>query len=276
MRVWAVALAMVICGAAAAGAAPLPRVVSLDYCADQYVLALADREQILAVSPAAGAEYSFMAARAQGVPRARPTPEAALMLSPDLVVRQWGGGFGAPEVLARFGIPVAQIADDVSLTQARASLIAIGAALGQSARAETLAAEMDRRLAALAAASPAASRPRALYVTAGGMSSGAGTFIDAILEAAGVRNLTAEKGRRGWAWINMEALALDPPDLFVTGFFDKRERVVDNWSPSRHAFLREELAVRPAVHLASRQVACSGWFVMDAIEAVAAKRSALK
>ena len=275
MRVWAAALVFLGVGAASAGAAPLPRVVSLDYCADQYVLALADREQILAVSPAAGAEYSYMAERARGVPRARPTAEAVLMLSPDIVVRQWGGGFGAPDVLGRFGIPVAQIADDVSLEQARASLLAIGAALGQSARAEALAAGMDRRLVALAAASPA-SRPRALYVTAGGMSSGAGTFIDAILQAAGVRNLTAEKGRSGWAWVDMEALALDPPDLFVTGFFDKRERLVDNWSPSRHAFLQDALASRPTVNLASRQVACSGWFVMDAIEAVAAKRSALK
>ncbi len=275
MRVWTAVLVVIACGAAAAVAAPPPRVVSLDYCADQYVLALADRAQILAVSPAAGAEYSYMAARAQGVPTARPTAEAALMLSPDLVVRQWGGGFGAPEVLARFGIPVAQIGDDASLEQARASLIAIGAALGQSARAQALAAEMDRRLAAVAA--PAAEkRPRALYVTAGGMSSGAGTFIDAILKAAGVGNLTAEKGRRGWAWVDMEGLALDPPDLFVTGFFDKRERAVDNWSPSRHAFLQDELAARPAVHLASRQVACPGWFVTDAIEAIAATRSALK
>lgn len=275
MRVWTAAVMMAMCGAASAGAAPLPRVVSLDYCADQYVLALADREQILAVSPAAGAEYSYMAERARGVPRARPTPEAALMLSPDLVVRQWGGGFGAPDVLARFGIPVAQIGDDASLDQARASLLAIGAALGQSARAEALAAEMDRRLVAIAPSAPY-TRPRALYVTAGGMSSGAGTFIDAILAAAGVSNLTAEKGRSGWAWVDMEALALDPPDLFVTGFFDKRERAVDNWSPSRHAFLREELASRPAVHLASREVACSGWFVIDAIEAIAARRSALK
>jgi iron complex transport system substrate-binding protein len=275
MRVWTAALMMVIGGAVSAVAAPLPSVVSLDYCADQFVLALADRGQILAVSPAAGAEYSYMAERARGLPRVRPTAEAVLMLAPDIVVRQWGGGFGAPEVLGRFGIPVAQIGDDVSLTQARASLIAIGAALGQSARAEALAAGMDRRLAALAATSPE-SRPRALYVTAGGMSSGAGTFIDAILEAAGVRNLTAEKGRSGWAWVDMEALALDPPDLFVTGFFDKRERVVDNWSPSRHAFLREELASRPTVHLSSRQVACSAWFVVDAIEAVAATRSALK
>jgi iron complex transport system substrate-binding protein len=108
------------------------------------------------------------------------------------------------------------------------------------------------------------------------MSSGAGTFIDAILKAAGVRNMTAESGRRGWAWLSLEALALDPPDLFVTGFFDKRERQLDNWSPSRHAFLREALASRPTVHLPSREVACSAWFVVDAIEAIAAARSALE
>lgn len=275
MREWTAAVMMVAWGVAAAGAAPLPSVMSLDYCADQYVLALADRGQILAVSQAAGAEYSYMADRARGVPQARPSPEAALMLDPDIVVRQWGGGFGAADVLKRFGIPVAQIGDDATLAEARASLLAIGAALGQSARAEVLAAEMDRRLAAIEAP-PMADRPRALYVTAGGMSSGAGTFIDAILQAAGVRNAVAERGRQGWAWVDLEALALDPPDLFVIGFFDKRERLVDNWSPSRHAFLQDALASHPTVNLASREVACPAWFVVDAIEAIAGARSALK
>jgi len=275
MRVWMAVAMMAVFGAAAADATSLPRVMSLDYCADQYVLALADREQILAVSPEAGAEYSYMAASAQGVPRARPSPEAALMLAPDVVVRQWGGGFGAPDVLTRFGIGVVQIGDDVTLDEARASLLAIGDALGQTARAEALAAEMDRRLAVLET-TPGSFRPRALYVTAGGMSSGAGTFIDTALHAAGVRNAMAERGRRGWAWVNLEAVAMDPPDLFVTGFFDKRERGVDNWSPSRHAFLRDALASRPTVHLLSRTVACPAWFVVDAIEDIAAQRSALK
>ena len=251
-----------------AAAAPLPRVVSLDYCADQYVLALAGREQILALSPSATAEFSYLAARAEGVPQVRPTPEAVLMLSPDLVVRQWGGGFGAPEVLRRFRIPVAQIGFGDTLSEARVNLLTIGEALGQRRRALALAAEMDRRLTAVARARPERA-PRALYLTAGGMSSGGGTFIDAILKAAGVRNMTAEKGGRGWVPVDLERLALDPPDLFVTAFFDKRERRVDAWSPTRHAFLHRELAGRPAVALASREVACSAWFVVDAVEAIA-------
>jgi len=274
MRAGMAVLMAMAWGWGAAVAAPLPRVVSLDYCADQYVLALADRAQILAVSPEAGAEYSYMAAHAEGLPRARPTAEAALVLAPDLVVRQWGGGFGAPEVLARFGLTVAQVGDDATLAGARSSLLAIGEALGQSARARALVADLDRRLAALDP--PPSVRPRALYVTAGGMSSGAGTFVDAILTAAGVDNRAAEGGRRGWVPVDLESLALDPPDLFVTAFFDKRERHVDNWSPSRHAFLRGLLASRPTVHLPSRVVACSAWFVIDAIEAIAAARSAAR
>lgn len=254
--------------ASAAAAAPLPRVVSLDYCADQYVLALADREQIVALSPSATAEFSYLAEKARGIAQVRPTPEAVLMLSPDLVVRQWGGGFGAPEVLKRFRVPVAQIGFGDSLGDARVNLLAVGEALGQRARALALAAQMDRRLTAVARTRPE-KVPRALYLTAGGMTSGGGTFIDAALRAAGVSNMTAETGNQGWVPLSLERLALDPPDLFVASFFDKRERRVDAWSPIRHAYLRREMAERPAVYLPGRQVACSAWFVVDAIEAIA-------
>lgn len=261
-------------GLASAMAAPLPRVVSLDYCADQYVLALADRAQIVALSPSATAEFSYLAEKAKGIPQVRPTPEAVLMLAPDLVVRQWGGGFGAPEVLRRFRVPVAQIGFGDSLAEARVNLLTIGEALGQRRRALALAAEMDKRLTAVARGRPEKA-PRALYLTAGGMSSGGGTFIDTLLRAAGVRNMTAEKSGKGWVPVDLERLALDPPDLFVTAFFDKRERGVDAWSPIRHAFLRRELAERPSVFLPGREVACSAWFVVDAIEAIARARDEL-
>ena len=50
-------LVLTACGVEAVvpepGARPM-RIVSLDYCADQYVLKLVDRERILAVSPDAG------------------------------------------------------------------------------------------------------------------------------------------------------------------------------------------------------------------------------
>ncbi|MCA8893462.1 MAG: ABC transporter substrate-binding protein, partial [Hyphomonas sp.] len=66
--------------------------VSLDYCADQYVLKLADREQILAISPDGDKEFSYMHEAAEDVPTVRPVAEDVLVLKPDLVVRAYGGG----------------------------------------------------------------------------------------------------------------------------------------------------------------------------------------
>ena len=51
------------------------RIVSLDYCADQYVLKLADREQILAISPDATGDFSYMREAARGVPTVRAAAE---------------------------------------------------------------------------------------------------------------------------------------------------------------------------------------------------------
>ena len=68
------------------------RIVSLDFCSDQYVLKLADRAQILALSPDAGREFSFMREAAAGLPTVRPVAEDVLILQPDLVIRSYGGG----------------------------------------------------------------------------------------------------------------------------------------------------------------------------------------
>ena len=51
---------------------PASRIVSLDYCADQFVLGLADRERILALSPDAVKDFSYLRAEAAGLPAVRP------------------------------------------------------------------------------------------------------------------------------------------------------------------------------------------------------------
>ena len=46
-----------------------PRVMSLDQCADQYVLALSPREAIVGVSPRVDDRDSYLRARAAGLPQ---------------------------------------------------------------------------------------------------------------------------------------------------------------------------------------------------------------
>jgi len=84
------------------------RIVSLDYCADQYVLKLADPESVLAISPDAVKDFSYLQDAAKSVPTVRPIAEDVLSLKPDLVVRSYGGGPNATSFFAQAGVPVLQ------------------------------------------------------------------------------------------------------------------------------------------------------------------------
>lgn len=258
-------LLSLIAGPALAG----QRVVSLDYCADQYVMALAEPEEIAAVSPAAGSEYSYLAHQSVGLPRMRPTGEQVLLAAPGLVVRQWGGGYNTTGYLDRFGIPVVQISFGLDIESTRTNLRAVAAAMGAEPRAEELIRDMDARLAAVTASRrPGDARLRALYVTPGGITAGSDTFIHALLTAAGVVNMGAEGGRAGWHEIDLEALALGPPDLIVGAFFDLRSNHVNYWSIARHSFLKQAMRETPTVLIPGAEVACGAWFFVDAVEAI--------
>lgn len=268
MTVMLVLIGVLVGGRPAAAQAPR-RIVSLDYCADQYVMALADREHIAGVSPAAGSDYSYFAAQAEGLARVRPIGEAVLLAEPDLVVRQWGGGFNATAHLDRLGIPVAQIAFGNSLQTAVENLNHMGEVLGVPARAADLITQMDMRLARISAVMPPKDeRPRALYLTPGGFTSGQGTFIDEVLTRAGVLNVAAEQGRKGWVAVDLERVVLDPPDILIGAFFDLDSNHVTFWSLERHAFFKSILETTPTVFIPGRQVACSAWFAVDAVETI--------
>ncbi len=271
----AIALGLgLLVGGVSAGQAASPSVASLDFCADQYVLALADAEQIVGVSPHSETEFSYLAEKARGTPKIRPTAEEVLVLQPDTVVRLWGGGYGAADTLERYGIPVIQVSLAVTLEETKDNLLRVGQALGHLDRAEDLAANLDARIAELPRATEEG-RPMALYVTPSGTTSGRGTFIHEMLQTAGVDNMSASLGTSPWHPVNLEALALSPPDMIVEGFFDLRSGKLSNWSLSRHEFLRRQGEIRPVARIPSREIACAAWFVVDAIEEIAATRASL-
>ena len=255
----AIVAAMGVCaGSLASGIAHAATFASLDFCADQYVLALADREEIAGVSPHADTEFSYFAEIAKDLPKIRPTAEEILLLSPDLVIRQWGGGYGAGDLLQRFGVPTIEIT------------------FGVTDRARLLVERMDRRYDAMKETMRgAASRPTALYITPSGTTSGKGTFIHDVMREAGVENISGDLGSSPWHPVNLEALALHPPDMIVAGFYDLRSRRLDNWSLSRHQFLQRTMAEKPVAYIPSRQIACAAWFVIDAVEEIASIRHQL-
>lgn len=261
-------LFIALCASLSANANAKPRAVSLDHCSDQYLLKLAEPEQVLAVSRESDKDYSYMRAAAENHRRIRATPEEALALKPDIVLRQWGGGPDAERAFSRFGAEVVSLGHPGDFEGVRANIRLAARALGHPERGETLIAEMDGRLAALAAQSRN-KNVRALYVTPGGMTAGAQTMIDAIFTAGGVLNIAALEGKSYWPPLPGEALILSPPQLIVGGFFNSDAEAANYWSAARHPALERMFAETPTVHLSPDLISCAAWYSVEAAEQIA-------
>lgn len=252
--VWAAVVSGSLLASGVAEARPL-RVLSLDQCADQYVLALAP-EADLALSPRADDPDAWLRAQAAGRRRLRPTLEAAVAFQPDVVVRYWGGEPRLLTALEQRGVRVVTIEDATAFAGVRDNILNVGDALAEPTRAQALAERMSGTLDR-AHRAPAPGRS-ALYLTAGGFTAGAGTLMDAILGVAGYVNLAGP----GFAPVSVERIALAPPTRFVLGFF---EQLRADWrGAGRHPVVRRAAKGRIAGSLPGAALTCPGWFAADA------------
>ncbi|MEH6743229.1 ABC transporter substrate-binding protein [Hyphomonas sp.] len=239
------------------------RIVSLDYCADQYVLKLVDRDRILALSPDAGREFSYMRAAAAGVPTVRPNAEDVLILKPDLVVRSYGGGPNAAAFFEKAGVPVVDIGWTPDIPSVMENTQRIADALGESERGAAVNEDMQERLAHLKKRSTGET---ALYMTPAGVTTGPGSLIHEMIVAAGLTNM---EDQYGWRSLPLETLAYEKPDVVAAAFFGSRTNHPDAWSPMKHPVAKAQLTQSEVVSLEGAWTSCSGWFLMDAIEALA-------
>ncbi len=252
---------------------PAERIVSLDYCADQYVLGLVERDRIVALSPDSQASYSYLREDARGLPQVRAVAEEVLALRPDLIVRSYGGGPQAAHFFRRAGVPVAQLEFAADFDGIRRVIRDLASALGVLEQGEDLIAEMDARLAVVAAGREGGPAPDAFYITPGGATGGSGTMVDELFAAAGLRNFQTAPGYRS---IPLERLAYGWPDLMAPAFYETERTMITPWSSSRHSVARRALAELPGVALDGAWIACRGWFLLDAVEALAHARRGLE
>jgi len=264
-RLAATLLALLASNVALGEASPR-RVVSLDYCADQYLLKMLPPTRILAVSPDANKRFSYMRDRAEGILQVRPIAENVLRLEPDLVVRSYGGGPRVANVLKSAGIEVLQLPYANNLSEIRDTVQYIAEQLGVPEHGTELVLEMDQRLANIRTTD---TEPTALYMTPTGVTSGPGTLVHEMLLAAGLSNFQQDAG---WRSLPLERLAYEQPDLIAAAFFNDAIRP-ELWSPMRHPVAKRQLRNRPVVMLQGAWTSCGAWYLLDAIEALATKSS---
>jgi len=209
--------------AAAAPAQPppqkKPRVMSLSQCTDQILLMLVPPERITSVTYLAepNAVTDEVRRRAAASRVNHGTAEEVAAEQPDLLLT---GNFNTPatrRLAKKVGIPLLEVASADSFDDVRRITRQIGAAVGESARAEALIAAMDADLADLARTAPKR-KLRAVGWSGAGRAPGKNTMFNDILTAAGGVNLAARPGPFESDFNLEELLTLNPaPDVLLYG-----------------------------------------------------------
>ncbi len=238
----------------------VPRVVSLDMCADQYVLGLVPRSSVAGLSMRARLPESFYRDRAKGLRRVPAKSEAVLALAPDIVVRTWGGDRKLLDRLAKSGIKVITINDLQNLDQAEGELLRVGAELGLSQAAQ---AEAQRFRAAMNAVRPMGLGRSVLYYTPGGYTAGPDTFTGDLLTRLSFR---MESQTKGFYFLSPEVLLSMKPEVFALGFYE--DAYAMRRVPGRHPLVRKAIETTPHFTVPATAVACSAWHAAYDLQAL--------
>lgn len=244
------------------------RIVSLNMCTDELVLRLADPGHIASVTwLSQDPRNANMAEAARRVTANHGLVEQVTALRPDLVVAGAYTTRSAVALLRRLGVTVHEFGMPRSIAEMRAQIMEMAELLGEPGRGETLLAQIDARLAALAARR-APDRPRAIVLRPNGFTVGRGSLVDEILTLAGLRNIATELGVESYGQIALETVALGGADMLILN------ETPDGPPSLAHEVLHHPVIVRLGgrlrlVALPSRLWTCAGPSVLDAIELLA-------
>ena len=211
----AVAAAAVFGGISSVSAVGLPRIVSMNVCTDQLVLALADPEQILGLSRYARDGWQSTAAHdLSRYPVLSGGAEDVLVLKPDIVIASLFDKRSTRELLKANGLRLAELAVPRTLDEAKAQIAEMGDITGHPDRA---AAEIARLDTALARARGAVSNRhfRVLPLSRRGWVAGSDSFVGSLLAETGLFNAAGDLGFAFGGFASLETIVSAKPDLIV-------------------------------------------------------------
>jgi len=245
------------------------RVVSLNLCTDQLLLALADRGQIASLSRLArDPAISFMADQAAGVPLNDGRAETILFSNADLVL---AGSYGQQEqvaLLRRQGLEVLTFGPWSSLEEGRGQIRLLARSLGHAERGEALIARIDAAFAQAKNLVP--SRRSILIYDRGGWVTAARSPLGELLVHMGFTLHQDALGLSQGGVARLEAIVTAPPDFMLVDAHARQ--ALDNGTA---LFVHPALvaAVPPERRLAvsSRLTICGGPSTPPAIEALSAE-----
>lgn len=237
------------------------RVVSLNLCTDQLVLALANRSQIAGVARNAGnPEMSAEVARTRGVHIMGSSAEEILTLDPDLVVGMPARRNPALAVLNKQRFRALDVKQAESYPAILESIRKVAEALGHPERGEAMIARMERDLAALPKVRPGQT---AAYYQRRGYMTGTGTLVDDLMNRIGLVNLAAKLNKPVIAQLSLEEMVAARPDYLILE--SATDRVSDQGTEMLH---HPALAGIKRIYIPQAWTVCGGPAYVQAAQAI--------
>lgn len=204
-----------ILAARAEDAAP-SRIVSINLCADELLIALADPDQIAALSPyAVDPTLSFMAQKASGFRHDAGSAETVVDIAPDLVLAGRFTKRSTRAMLTRLGYRVVPVDAARTIEQSIGQIREIADLVGHPERGEDLIADIERaREKAQGAAAQRAAKTAAVYQRRGYVT-GAETLSAELLSTVGLVNAGGTLAGRTGGFVPLERLVQVRPDYLV-------------------------------------------------------------
>jgi iron complex transport system substrate-binding protein len=217
LRLGAATLAVLLVASFPAIAAAPVRIVSINLCTDELLLALADPGQIVGLSPyATDTGMTLFADKARAFRHDAGNAETVIGLQPDLVV---GGRFSKRamrDVLKRLGYTIAELDVATSIAQSLDQIREVAALVGHPDRGEAL---VDGILAAEAKARTAAanrgSSPTVAFYQRRGYVTGGKTLTGELIDLVGLRNVGSDLAGATGGLVPLERIVAARPDFLI-------------------------------------------------------------
>jgi iron complex transport system substrate-binding protein len=250
---------------APARAAGLPRLVSMNVCTDQFLIALADPEQILGLSRFSR-DASWAADGGRRYPILSGGAEDVLVLKPDIVLTSLYDKRSTRELLKAHGLHVVEFGVPQNLAESKLQIGEMGELVGHPDRATREIARLD---AALAQARQAVGEKRysVLPLSRRGFVAGRDSFVGSLLKETGLFNAAGDLGLGVGGFASLEAIVGVKPDFLLVS------QAGDHAGDEGQAFLLHPALQRfyPAARrivVPERMTECGGVLLAQALDAL--------
>ncbi|MCP4621822.1 MAG: ABC transporter substrate-binding protein [Bradyrhizobium sp.] len=246
-----------------------PRIVSMNVCTDQLLLAIADPVQIMGLSRFSRDARQGLSDKASNFPLLSGGAEDILMLKPDVVAASDFDKRSTRELLKANGQNLVEFPIPRTLADVREQIRQMGDLAGHPERA---AAEIARLDAAVAGAKQAAAGKhfRMLPLSRRGWVPGRDSFVGAILAEAGLVNAAGELGIGFGGFVSMEEIIKLKPDFLVVSDAGKRAED-DGRAFLLHPALERFYPRSKRIVIPERMTECGGVMLADALNALSAE-----